>query len=292
MSPENDFIYAPGKTGEVSVSTTMDMGIIRDLFDNLVAASKILGVDADFRNTLIAKKSKLIPYQIGSKGQLQEWYKDQESPDPHHRHVSHLYSVYPANEISIATNPELAAAAKRTLELRGDESTGWSLAWKVNLWARLRDGNHAYKLYRDLLRLTGTSETNYSEGGGLYPNMFDAHPPFQIDGNFGGTSGLAEMLLQSQNNNIHLLPALPDAWGAGQVKGLVARGAFVVDMKWAAGKVTNASILSKTGGTCRIVSSSKLKVTGVTATPSKVKEGYELVFNTQKGKSYQLTSAL
>ncbi|MEO3407851.1 glycoside hydrolase family 95 protein [Mucilaginibacter sp. CAU 1740] len=292
MSPENDFIYAPGKTGEVSVSTTMDMGIIRDLFDNLVAASKILGVDADFRNRLIAKKSKLIPYQIGSKGQLQEWYKDQESPDPHHRHVSHLYSVYPANEISIAKNPELAAAAKRTLELRGDESTGWSLAWKVNLWARLRDGNHAYKLYRDLLRLTGTSETNYSEGGGLYPNMFDAHPPFQIDGNFGGTSGLAEMLLQSQNNNIHLLPALPDAWGAGQLKGLVARGAFVVDMKWAAGKVTNASILSKTGGTCRVVSSSKLKVTGVAAAPSKVKEGYELVFNTQKGKSYQLTSAL
>jgi alpha-L-fucosidase 2 len=203
-----------------------------------------------------------------------------------------LYSVYPANEISIAVNPELAAAAKRSLELRGDESTGWSLAWKVNLWARLRDGNHAYKLYRDLLRLTGESGYNYSEGGGLYPNMFDAHPPFQIDGNFGGTSGLAEMLLQSQNGNVHLLPALPDAWANGEIKGLVARGAFVVDMKWAAGKVVTADILSKAGGICRILSKSKLTVKGLSVTTVKVKEGYELVINAEKGKSYQLVSSL
>ncbi|MFC0516401.1 glycoside hydrolase N-terminal domain-containing protein [Mucilaginibacter angelicae] len=292
MSPENEFIYAEGKASDVSVSTTMDMGIIRDLFDNLIAASKVLGVDAAFRDSLIAKKAKLIPYQIGSKGQLQEWYKDQESPDPHHRHVSHLYSVYPANEISITASPELAAAAKRTLELRGDESTGWSLAWKVNLWARLRDGNHAYKLYRDLLRLTGESGYNYSEGGGLYPNMFDAHPPFQIDGNFGGTSGLAEMLLQSQDGNVHLLPALPDAWTNGEIKGLVARGAYVVDMKWTGGKVVTAGILSKIGGQCHIITKSKLTVKGLNAVPVKVKDGYELVINTEKGKSYQLTSSL
>jgi alpha-L-fucosidase 2 len=289
MSPENDFIYAPGKEADVSISTTMDMGIIRDLFDNLIAASKILGVDAAFRDTLMVKKAKLIPYQIGSKGQLQEWFKDYESPDPHHRHVSHLYSVYPANEISVSKTPDLAAAAKRSLELRGDESTGWSLAWKVNLWARLLDGNHAYKLYRDLLRLTGKSSYNYSEGGGLYSNMFDAHPPFQIDGNFGGTSGLAEMLLQSQDGNVHLLPAVPGAWATGEVSGLVARGGFVVNMRWKNGEINRAAILAKNDGICRVISAIPLGVKSLNINSVKTGEGYELTFQTKKGNSYQLT---
>jgi alpha-L-fucosidase 2 len=289
ISPENDFIYAPGKQSDVSISTTMDIGIIRDLFDNLIAAEKVLGSDSKFGDTLMAAKNKLLPYQIGSKGQLQEWFKDWESPDPHHRHVSHLYSVYPANQISVSLTPQLAAAAKRSLELRGDESTGWSLAWKVNLWARLRDGNHAYKLYRDLLRLTGKKEYNYSEGGGLYANMFDAHPPFQIDGNFGGASGLVEMILQSQDGKIDVLPAIPDTWQAGQVKGLVARGAFIVDLQWESGKVSSVRIFSRNGGTAIVKSASPLLVPALHLPSTKVDNGYELSIATEKGKTYVLT---
>jgi alpha-L-fucosidase 2 len=290
MSPENDFIYADKKVGSVSISTTMDMGIIRDLFDKMIEASEILAVDASFRDTLLTARNKLIPYQIGSKGQLQEWFKDWESPDPHHRHVSHLYSVYPANEISVSKTPQLAQAAKKSLELRGDEATGWSLAWKVNLWARLRDGNHAYKLYRHLLRLTREDKTDYSEGGGLYPNMLDAHPPFQIDGNFGGAAGMAEMLMQSQDNDIHLLPAIPDVWKSGSVKGLVARGGFVVDIDWQNSKVKNATVLSKIGGICKIVSADPFLVKELNITAKKSGELYEASFSTEKGKVYSLIS--
>ena len=288
-TPENDFYYDnKTKKGQVSNATTMDMGIIRDLFTNMIEAGKELNIDAAFRDTLIATKKKMLPFQIGSKGQLQEWYKDFEDVDPHHRHTSHLYALHPAHEISPFTTPELTEAAKRTLELRGDDGTGWSLGWKVNMWARLLDGNHAYTLYRNLLRLTKENNTTYNKGGGVYPNLFDAHPPFQIDGNFAGTAGVAEMLLQSQNNEIFLLPALPDAWSSGSVKGLVARGNFVTDIDWDQKQLVKATILSRNGGKMVLRCMQPFIVKGLNQPAKKTMIGYTLTLSSEKGKKYEL----
>jgi len=292
VSPENAFFDDRGKRASVSIATTMDMSIIRDLFSNVIAAANELGDDEAFRDTIIAKQAKLYPFHIGKKGNLQEWYKDWEDPEPHHRHVSHLFGLFPGNQISPVNTPELTAAAKKTLELRGDEGTGWSLAWKINFWARLLDGNHSYKMIKDLLRATAVSGTKYSGGGGSYINLFDAHPPFQIDGNFGGVSGMAEMLLQSHNNEINMLPALPDAWATGEISGLKARGNFEVSMRWKDMKLTSATVLSVVGGKCSIRTSAPIKVAGVVVVSKKTVNGYVTAFNSKKGMRYRISGVI
>jgi alpha-L-fucosidase 2 len=282
-SPENAFYYGDRKPGIVSVASTMDMAIARDLFANVAAAAKVLGIDDGFRSELESASAKLFPYQIGARGQLQEWSQDFEEADPHHRHVSHLYALHPGRSIGPLATPELAAAARRTLELRGDEGTGWSLAWKVNMWARLLDGDHAYRLYRNLLRLTRNGEQH----GGAYANLFDAHPPFQIDGNFAGTAGVIEMLLQSQNDELHLLPALPAAWPDGEVAGLVARGNFVVDMSWSGKRLRSVRIRARESGPCVLRTSEPLGIAGIGARSKRSAVGYLLAFTAEKGKTYE-----
>jgi len=287
-SPENDFYYGDGKKGTVTVASTMDLAIVRDLFENVDAAARVLGVDATFRSELQAAGRKLLPFQVGAKGQLQEWYQDVEEVDPHHRHVSHLYALHPARVISPLATPSLAAAARRTLELRGDDGTGWSLAWKVNMWARLLDGNHAHTLFRNLLRLTRPGDKH----GGAYANLFDAHPPFQIDGNFAGTAGAIEMLLQSQNDELHLLPALPDAWRDGEAKGMVGRGGFVVDLAWQGGQLASARIAARQDGPCTIRSAGPITVAGVKAQSRRSSIGYTLSFHAAKGKTYDVSPSV
>ena len=257
-SPEN---VHPGLDGQATTAggVTMDNELISSLWNIIIASSKTLNTDADFANHLQNRLKEMAPFQIGRWGQLQEWMNDWDDPADIHRHVSHLWGLYPGGQISPYRTPELFDAARTSLIHRGDPSTGWSMAWKVCYWARLLDGDHAYKLITDQLSLV----RNELKKGGTYPNLFDAHPPFQIDGNFGCTAGIAEMLMQSYDGFIYVLPALPTVWDKGEIKGLVARGGFEMDIKWSQNKVEKVIIKSRNGGNCRLRSLTPLTGKGL-----------------------------
>ncbi|GAB3996852.1 hypothetical protein GCM10028807_40510 [Spirosoma daeguense] len=259
--------------GGLVAGPTMDHQIIRDLFKNCIAASEVLNTDATFRDTLKTMYRQIAPNQIGKHGQLQEWLQDIDDPNDHHRHVSHLWGVHPGTDITWNDTPDLMKAAKQSLLERGDDGTGWSLAWKINFWARFRDGNHAYNMLKLLFRPAISPEG--TTGGGSYPNLFDAHPPFQIDGNFGGASGIGEMLLQSQGQTIDLLPALPSDLPTGYINGICANGGFVLNIRWQNGKLSGVDITSKAGQPCVLRYGER-----------------QIQLTTQKGKTYRLDEML
>jgi len=247
VSPENSFYLPNGEVAHVCMGPTIDNQIVRELFNNIIKASKALGTDDELRAALQQKLKQLPPAGVvGPDGRLMEWLKPYNEPDAQHRHISHLYGLYPASLITPETTPELAEAAKKSLDVRGDDGPSWSIAYKQLFWARLKDGNRAYKLLKTILRPTLAININYGSGGGVYPNLLSAGPPFQIDGNFGAAAGIGEMLIQSHAGFIELLPAIPDAWKAeGTVKGLKAQGGYTVSFTWKNGKVTDYIIASK-----------------------------------------------
>lgn len=290
-SPENRFIGDDGKAWAVAKGVTMDHALIRDLFKNTIEASEILNEDTDFRKKLSDALSRILPYKIGKAGNLQEWMNDYVDADPIHRHVSHLYCLHPGNDISANKTPALFNACKQTLIMRGDGGTGWSRTWKIAFWARLLDGNHAYKLLQNNMELC--TERGFSEIGGTYPNLLNACPPYQIDGNFGVVEGICEMLLQSHLKEIHLLPALPDAWPDGYIAGLKARGVYDIRViEWKKGKLAKAEIVSNNSGVCKLRTQQAVIINGTKQHSveeiSTAGKTYLTTFSTVAGKTYTI----
>lgn len=300
-SPENVFATATKVMAEVSMGSTMDMTLLRELFSRTIRAAQMVEDNAPLQERLTNQLAKMLPFQIGAKGQIQEWQHDFKDWDPEHRHLSHLYGLHPGNQITPDATPALFEAARQSMLIRGDKAVGWSMGWKANMWARLLDGDHAHKIISNLLVPAGS-------GAGLYMNLLDACPPFEIDGNFGYTSGITEMLLQSHAGFVHLLPALPSVWAKGEVKGLRTRGGFEIDMQWEKGCLTRAVVRSTRGGVCRLRTAQEVQIANSKAVPAvgmvanddlepysegttaEMSRRYHTIdFETQKGKQYIIT---